>query len=86
MCSVSDGEIKVNSKQPIIAHQGIFHELKKRGLIPDHCRRVVIDIEVGNVVKVFYECYGDERLIEVLTPENLKPVIKYGKNEHKEKP
>lgn len=36
--------------------------LSDKGVVPLNCRRVIIDIPVDNIVRVFYECYGDAEL------------------------
>ena len=33
------------------------------GLVPDNCRRIVIDLEVNDAVKVYYECFGDDKFV-----------------------
>lgn len=33
--------------------------------LPANCRRVVIDITIEEFVKVYYECFGDEAVIEI---------------------
>ncbi|SRR6266851_6294814 len=45
----------------------LFLALKKAGIIADadHCRRVVIDVQVGHAVMVYVERIGDERLLDV---------------------
>ena len=34
----------------------------------DSVRRVVIDAKAGSVVQIYVERYGDERLLDVITP------------------
>jgi hypothetical protein len=45
------------------------------GVVPPLCRRVVIDAEAGSCVKLYYEVYGDERLLEVGIPDALLNVV-----------
>lgn len=35
------------------------------GILPDNCCRVVIDIAFNDIVKIYYEVLGDERLLEI---------------------
>lgn len=42
-----------------------YAALKAAGVdLPEHCRRIVVDIAIGDAVKVYYECYGQEPLLE----------------------
>jgi len=36
--------------------------LTDAGIIPENCRRVVIDCNTGHAIEIHYEVYGDERL------------------------
>ncbi len=36
--------------------------------LPDNCRRMVIDLQYRKPVAVFYECLGDERLLDIEPP------------------
>jgi len=50
---------------PQIAHAfscPFVKALVDAGVIPDNCRRVVIDLNTEKAVKVYFEVYGDERL------------------------
>jgi hypothetical protein len=49
----------------IILAERFMDALKEQGLIPSNCRRVVIDAEVSNPVHLYYECFGDERLLNI---------------------
>lgn len=45
-----------------------FHDaLKGLGVVPDNCRRIVIDVPTNSAVVIHFECYGDARLLEVLS-------------------
>lgn len=50
---------KVINSEPLVA------ELVKRGIVPSNCRRVVIDMQAQEPAVLYYELYGDERLLEV---------------------
>lgn len=45
----------------------LFDALEKAGFADNLTRRVVIDIEVNSVVKVYVEKYADTRMINVIT-------------------
>lgn len=55
--------------------------LLKAGVVPDGCRRIIIDIAVNTPVKMYYECFGDERILAIDLPKLLKEVVKDGKKE-----
>lgn len=50
--------------------------LTDAGIIPDNCRRVVIDINCTDAVKIHYEVYGDDRIIEVLQNPAVVAVLR----------
>lgn len=39
--------------------------LEKTGLLPPEVRRIIIDIPLEDPVKVYYECFGDERMFTI---------------------
>ena len=41
-------------------------------LVPAGCRRIIIDIPVDDAVKLFYECYGDEHILQLDLPKVLR--------------
>ncbi len=41
---------------------GWVKQLIDAGVAPPETRRLIIDIPVDDVVKVYYECYGDEKM------------------------
>ncbi len=53
----------------VATNEGPFGEWWKRlvseGLVPADVRRVIIDSIVGEPVKVYYECYADEKMFDV---------------------
>lgn len=42
--------------------EGWAKQLMDAGLVPPSTRRILIDIPVCDVVTVYYECYGDEKM------------------------
>lgn len=53
-------------KEPALITAKQFSEiLESRGLIPKNCRKVVIESTAGEAVQIYYDCYGDERLLSV---------------------
>jgi hypothetical protein len=52
--------------------QDVAKALTEAGIIPTNCRRFIIDSEAGEVVKVYYECYGDVGKIQLLFEAVLK--------------
>lgn len=41
------------------------------GVIPPNTRRMIIDVEAGKAVKVYYDTFGNETLLQLITPEML---------------
>lgn len=55
---------KINSRDfaaPLIA----------AGAIPRNVRRIIIDAEAGEAVKVYYDTFGHPTLLQAITPEFL---------------
>ena len=52
---------------PILADQ-LFAKWREACGLPENCRRIVLDLQYREVVKVFYECLGDERLLDIEPP------------------
>ncbi|KKN20053.1 hypothetical protein LCGC14_0939470 [marine sediment metagenome] len=50
--------------------------MEDAGILPDNCRRVIIDIAYDDAVKVYYECYGDERLLKIDFASHIGAMIK----------
>jgi len=46
--------------------------LRAEGIIPENCRRVVIDATAGSVVLVYAELFGSSALIAVKPPPELR--------------
>jgi hypothetical protein len=57
-------------KPQIIHAQDLIKVLMEKGVIPPNCTRCVIDLDVADVARLYFECLGDERLIEVFMQEN----------------
>ncbi|MDZ4250310.1 MAG: hypothetical protein U0990_09505 [Candidatus Nanopelagicales bacterium] len=39
--------------------------LASAGVIPPKCRRLIIDLQVDSIAKVYYECYADDRMFTI---------------------
>lgn len=49
-----------------LIHGGQFGQmLIDAGILPANTKRVIIDAEVSKVVTVYYECFGDARLLKI---------------------
>jgi hypothetical protein len=57
----------VRSKRILGNNSELFKALESAGIADSNTRRVVIDIAVDSVVKVFVEKYADARIINVVT-------------------
>lgn len=57
--------------------QQVFDALREAGIIHegDYVRRVIIDIDVMQAVRIYVERYADTRVLEIL------PVIGHGRSE-----
>lgn len=55
-----------------ILSQPIFDQMIRAGVVPPNCRRMIIDICYDEAVKVYYDCFGDEILFEILSPMTLR--------------
>jgi hypothetical protein len=53
----------------------LVERLKRAGVVPANARRVVIAASLNQPVHVFFEGFGDDRLLEVITPESLAEAI-----------
>jgi len=49
----------------------LIERLNEAGILPNNCRRFIIDAEVGEVPMMWFECYGDERLLVALADAKL---------------
>lgn len=70
---------------PITWGREILMKLKAAGIVPSTCRRVIIDISEREVAKVIYDCYGDEKLMDIDFGELLGTVTARNFN-HKDAP
>lgn len=43
----------------------LFAAFINKGIAPPNVRRMIIDISYNNLVKVYYECFADEKVFEV---------------------
>ena len=53
-------------------YQAWLKAMGKLGLIPPEVRRIIIDADVDSAVKVYYECFGDERMFNIELADALK--------------
>ena len=64
-------------KQTIMGHNPkLIKALVDAGIVPDNCRRIVIDIPCNDVVTLYYEILGDTRLLDIDFAKHLGPVVK----------
>lgn len=48
------------------AFSQLINDLESRGVIPKEIVRVVVDIQMGQPIKVYYESFADKGLLEAL--------------------
>ena len=60
--------------QTVIIADKFIEALLAAGVIPENCRRVVIDLGVNDIGVVYYETHADQRLLEVIiaSPPSVK--------------
>lgn len=64
MSSAPRGKAK-ESVVAISVHE-FWRRLKQAGVqLPDNCRRIIIDAEAGQALKVYFECFANNDLAEV---------------------
>jgi hypothetical protein len=55
-----------------IDSRALIQALIDKEIIPQReVRRVIIDAEVGDVVRIHVECFGAKDLLDVITPTNI---------------
>ena len=55
----------------ILDGRAFLQQLERSSAIPGQVRRVVIDAAFDDVVRVYYECFGDTKLLSVEALESL---------------
>jgi hypothetical protein len=56
----------------LAAGDRLIDKLTAAGVLPNNCRRFVIDCEVNEVPTLYFECYGDERLHVALADAEIQ--------------
>ncbi len=52
-------------------------QLRKAGLVPDQCKRIVIDIPADDIIKVYYETVADgEKLNNIIIDDIIAKELK----------
>jgi len=54
----------------------LIKALEKAGIVPSHCRRIIIDINYNDAVTLYYECYADTKMLEIDFAKHLSPLIR----------
>ena len=57
---------------------GFWKAMKEAKLVPPNVRRMIIDINANDAVQVYYECFGDEKMFELLAPSHLVDAVSIG--------
>ena len=61
----------------IMADKFVMQWAHALGVDPGECRRIVIDAEVGNVLRIHVEKLGDERMLDVRPPSRHAAEVHY---------
>lgn len=65
------------SKEPrAMLGRELQQQLVDSGILPELCRRVVIDVPTNEPVMVYYECYSSTKLLQLDLPRYLKNAVK----------
>lgn len=46
-----------------ILSDAMLDQMASQGLIPPECSRVIIDLQVGDVIRIHYTCFGTDKLL-----------------------
>ena len=57
---------------------GFWKAMEEAKLVPPLTRRMIIDINMNDAVQVYYECFGDEKMFELLAPSHLGDAVSIG--------
>lgn len=55
-------------------NENILRALRESG-VPDMLTRVVIDIQLDEPVRVYYECFADGKMLDVVLPAALNGAV-----------
>lgn len=66
--------------KPLLSHVFLRGFIDKK-IVPEYCRRMVIDVQIGKPVIVYYECYGSEKMLELDIPGSLENAVKINVSE-----
>jgi hypothetical protein len=59
----------------VLLGRDFLTKLQAAGVLPPHTRRVVIDAAYDEVVQVYYECFGDSRMLSIDTAETFHDML-----------
>lgn len=54
-----------------LAAREFFKRFIEAGVVPKHVRRMIIDVNTDSAVMVHYECFGDDEMLQLITPASL---------------
>ena len=60
---------------------GLIKQFQDADILPDNCRRVILDVSYNDAVMIYYEVLGDERLYDIDFAAGIKIVEKEKRNE-----
>ena len=50
----------------IVGHDsGLVKQFEEAGLVPENCRRIVIDISYDSLVTIYHETFADNKILDV---------------------
>ena len=69
--------------KPISGHcPNLIESMEKAGILPDHCRRVVIEIGFDSMVTLYYETFADDRLLDIDFAAHIAVMQKENENDN----
>ena len=51
--------------------KAFWQKFVEAGVVPSNVRRMIIDVQEAHAVKVYYDTFGNETLLQMITPEML---------------
>ena len=60
----------------VVHSMDLIKQFVEAGLVPDNCQRMIIDVKYDEVVKVYYECLGDKKMLDIDIPKHLGADVK----------
>ncbi len=78
---ISKRERKHKMTRVISGHDPeLIKAMSDAGILPDNCIRIIVDICYDGAVKIYYEMYGDDRLLDIDFASHIGAIINQTSN------